>query len=1548
MFDSCIYPQEYSSSGAPAVPVQPPNWPHQDAEPHISSSVEEALLRASARRVAQGWGGASKGKSHRFLRRKWQAISKSNQNILRHFREPTGEEPPEAADGRWLRENQRLLRAVLQETRESLKIAARLPEIGPSSDPIKRAYAAATAYLRAVDFKYQDETFLIFCDAAQDIHPLDISELWAFKPMIQLILLEELAIAAERLVGTASLLDSTGQRAGRHKPHIPTLINSLRDLGNGDWKALFEKISRIDRILAEDPSGTYSQMDFESRDQYRQVIQDLSEASEASELEIAQRAIGLARAAQVEWSSDPRVRQRRRHVGYYLVDKGRELLEAQFHYRPPFLKQVEKTLLAWPEVFYLVGIELLTLAAVAFVVTGALNRLPLIFGLVLLLIPATEAAVGTMNHLVTFLLKPRALPKLDFSEAIPAEFTTLVVVPTVLTDDQYVVRMARDLEVRYLANRDPNLHFALLTDSPDSSEPPGEGNELIDLCSKLIEQLNAKYARHGQGSFFLFHRAPVFNPSEGAWMGWERKRGKLLDLNDALRGNRKNFSEVIGDLTVLPKVRFVITLDSDTQLPRGAAHRLIGALAHPLNRAVIDPRTNMVVEGYGILQPRVGISVHAASRSLLASIYSGQTGFDLYTRATSDVYQDLFGEGSFTGKGIYEVDIFYKVLARRFPCNTILSHDLIEGNYARTALVSDIEVIDDYPSHFSAYSRRKHRWTRGDWQIIWWLLPRVPDAQGGRERNPLTLISRWKILDNLRRSVVEAATFILLLAGWFSLPGSPYRWTIATLILMLSPVYAQLLLSLFRSARVPDKAGLMTEVAENFISGQVNVFFQLAFLPYQTLVMLDAIVRTLIRLTITRRKLLEWETAAQAEGATGRTRVDAYRGWSLWLSLGIGAVLALCRPEALGAALPLLILWAISNALARWLNQALRPARTEISARDQEFLRSTSLRTWRYFRQLAGEDTHGLVPDNIREDPPVAAQRISPTNLGLLLNAPLAALELGYLTLPEFVNAAERTLATATRLPRFRGHFYNWYSTQTLEPLEPRFVSSVDSGNLACCLWTLKQGCLKWKKQPPLSAEMWRGLIDHINLMDEIAGSGKNSEEVCRSLRQLAARVDLLGSSNPAWSRALPVLEQELAQILERLLAEPEVNEELRWWASETAERIRQIRAMIHSLTPWLLADSGDWGQPAGAEPPRNLECVPLDLLPAALAELFKKLEGSPAKGRCESSTPYEAAAARHLHPDSILETENLARRLDALAGAAGALVDEMDFRFLYNPGRKALSVGYDITRQRLETSCYDLLASEARAAVFVAIAKGEIPQEAWFRLARTHFQRGRNRVLLSWSGTMFEYLMPTLWIRNCPRTILDRSTRAAVQAQQEWAEKQETPWGISEAAYSETDAAGNYQYRAFGVHYLAIQKASPNDFVVAPYATFLSLAIDPLKSVRNLQRMQQMNWVGRFGFYESADFAPSRVTQGKNYELVRCWMAHHQGMSLLAVCNLLGDGVIQNLFHAEPAVAATELLLHEKLPPTVPVEPYEEEWTGTTAKAKASADIRGVRLVHG
>lgn len=1402
-------------------------------------------------------------------------------------------------DFNWLRDNVRLLYSEFSAVLDETKSLPKLPHVRIEQDEIvPRVAALADKYLAAVEYQFTEQTFTEFIASFQANTVLNLKELFTIPLAIKLELLNRLA---ER--GNKVLSDLHGSFG------IGICVRSLREVSHTSWKDLLEPLIVFDRILRQDPAGAYPQMDYDSREFYREQVVEIAERSDRSETGIAQEVLTLARHAASRGSDDARIAVRQSHVGYYLLAEGASELHQRVGFRPGLGRRIYSFLRRYPDELYLPGMLLLSLgilSAILLLLTPRYTPIGLIlFSMVVLLLPCSQTAVQLINYLMTSLLPAEILPKLDFSDGIPDDCVTLVAVPALLLNEEQIHRLAENLEVRFLGNRDRNLHFMLLTDLPDSRERPQENDPRVDLCAELIRGLNEKYAKDGAGSFQLLHRHRVYNPRERVWMGWERKRGKLLDLNQLLQNKYDSFPVKTGDLSVLENARFVITLDADTELPRGSAQRMVGAMAHPLNRAIVDPQKNIVVSGYGILQPRVGVSVQSAGVSRLANIYSGETGFDIYTRAISDVYQDLYGEGNFAGKGIYEVETVHRVLDRRFPRNALLSHDLIEGAYARAGLASDIEVIEDYPSHYSAYNRRKHRWLRGDWQIVEWLFPKVPDETGKRVPNPISVISQWKILDNLRRSLVEPATLLLFVLGWLVLPGSPLYWTITTIGILFVPTWFQFAFNLMRAA-VEKKKKIARDAMDTLGTANFSVLLTLIFLVHQTLVSMDAVVRTMVRRMYTRQRLLEWETAAEAEMGSKRAPMDMYLDWLPAIALIFALMVLWIRPRALPAAVPILVLWASSKLVALWLNHPPGPARNEISQKDTRFLRCSALRTWRYFAEFSTEEHHWLIPDNVQEDPLKVAARVSPTNIGLLLNARQVACEFGYLTAPEFAEQSMRTLATIQKLPRYKGHLLNWYDTHTLEPLTPLFVSSVDSGNLVASLWTLQQGCNERLRRPVIEHKVLDGLNDYLWVLHELRALS----------RKTASLVEHHSKANSSAQWLIePAQRARFAEILaiSNSTGKLKHHADVEWFATAAANLLAAVEKNIRSYTPWLLPEFSSLRQDAAIGLNASYEHPVLQRLPELIERLEMRLIAT-MKSPVASDRAALYQQLMDLLPEASTNVARLIENLQNIVATADQLASEMDFDFLLDKRRKLLSVGFDAGAEQLHSACYDLLASESRIATFVGIAKDEIEQETWFLLGRAHtLDRGRP-ILLSWTGTMFEYLMPALWMRSYPNTLLERSRDAVVRLQRNYAANKHAPWGISESAYSKTDEAGNYQYHAFGISRVALRKDDEVEaLVISPYSTFLALSVDGSESIRNLREMARQGWTGPYGFYESVDFNPARHTWRHRHEVVHCWMSHHEGMSLLALANFLHEDVVQRWFHSDPRVQATELLLHEK-----------------------------------
>ncbi len=1397
-----------------------------------------------------------------------------------------------------LRTNFRLLGAAAAAVLDRPRAVERLPRVvlaGSQDQP--RIAAAAFKYLRAVVGDFSEATFRIFILAVQTYDPLTLEELWDLGSFLKFALLESVLDDARNLRRAPEMTSSDT---------FDLRLKSLRTLNHVDWEFLIEPLIIFDALLRQDPAGAYGQMDFESRELYRRRIAQIARHADCTETQVAQTAVDLARDAAQRGAGGPRIQERMVHIGYYLVDKGFRQLAIRVGYHPPVSWRIRQFVADHPDDFYISGIQILTIFLIAAVLFPVLQSISSIaafgFTLVVLFFPAMQVAVDLVNNAVTSCFDPALLPKLDFSKKIPLSCATLVAVPTLLLNEKQVHDLVHEMEVRYVANRDPNLHFALVTDLPDSVSKPNENDShlLVELAIKLVTDLNARYRSQKSGSLMVLHRHRIFNTRQGVWMGWERKRGKLLDLNKLLVGEFDAFPIKAGGLDALRGVKYVLTLDSDTQLPRGSAAKMVGAIAHPLNQAVIDPKSRVVVEGYGILQPRIGVTVSSAVRSRFASIYSGQSGVDIYTHATSDAYQDLFGEGIFTGKGIYEVEVLHAVLDRRFPRNSLLSHDLIEGSYARVGLVTDIELIDDYPSHYSAFSRRHHRWVRGDWQIAQWIFSRVPDESGRWVPNPISDISRWKIFDNLRRSLVDPFLLLLFVAGWLGLPGGPLYWTIVPLLLLFFPTIFELGIKLVRSLSVFRILRIGNAVLSSGNSARLALL-HLVFLGQQACLTFDAIFRSLIRSFITGERLLEWETAAQAESHTaGRVGIDRYLFITPFLSAGIALLIWFfaARKYAIFCAAPILVLWAVANPVSVWLDRPPRE-RPKLRAADIDFLLVHALRIWRYFCEYGGTQNNYLVPDNVEEDGFREAHRISPTNIGLLLNARQAACELGFLTAPEFVTLTGHTLATDRRLEKYRGHLHNWYDTHTLRALtgsdNTAFISTVDSGNFVASLYTLRSGARDLIKKPLLQTKTFVGLRTHWHTI-------RNECKLPAALAELP--VPKASAPQEEWLEWLPSAQSGLAAAITTSFDEPYKV----WWLEETLRRTEAIGTIARDYLPWSLPEF----KPLLDLPQLKLEQKARELSLEQATAFAESLEISLVNIDAALGDRSDLLELRERLSSFVAFAKTnllkLSANLLAIGDESQCLAEATDFSFLVNQKTEILSIGCDARKGEISPNHYDLLASEARVAAFLAIARGDLPQESWFKLSRDHASAFGDFALISWTGTMFEYLMPALWMRSYPDTLLARTLDSVVRIQRAFAQAKGLPWGVSESGHSERDDSGNYGYYAFGVPDVAVSAEATAGPVISPYSTFLTLSIAPDEALSNLREMVSADWLGPYGLYEAIDFRRSNARP----EVIREWMAHHQAMSLLAIVNLLCDSVVQRWFHDNAIIQSVERLLHE------------------------------------
>ncbi len=1403
----------------------------------------------------------------------------------------------------WLLDNFYLIQENIQSIRRDLpqRYNKALPQL---TQPRGRArvYDIATQIINHGDGRWDLENLNNFLAAYQSVKPLTLAELWAIPITLNIALIESLSCASRRIVTDCNdrtlaniwadklidiantdpknqifaiakmaraepemssayiteltrrlqnanlalalnwveqhlaeeqstieqMIQEENKRQAMEQTTVSNCIASLRRLDTVNWHDFVEKNSVVNQILQQDPSDTYRQMDFNTRDRYRHVIENLARTSLQSESEVAKIAIQLTQ----ETNS---------HIGFYLIGKNRWQLEK--------ILKIPCARKHWVLFNYLISITFITCSITATLLFKASqNSISYawlwILGIVVTLC-ASQVALAVTNLGATLLVKPKPLPKMDFSQGIPSACRTLVVVPGMLGSIAGIEKLVEALEIRFLGNRDNNIYYALLTDFNDApNEHLPQDDDLLNYTQNKINELNNQYSCAHGNVFFLFHRPRQWNPNERVWMGSERKRGKLCDLNNFLKNNIQTpFSRIVGDISNLHNIKYVITLDCDTQLPRECARQLVGAMAHPLNLPTYNADKQLVTEGYGILQPRIAEALPTSNPTRYVWLFGGEFGIDPYTRTVSDVYQDVFGEGSFIGKGIYDVDIFQQVLAQRFPDNQILSHDLLEGCYLRSGFLSDVPLYEKSPSSYLADAKRRSRWTRGDWQIIGWLFPRVLNGLKQRVVNPLSGLSKWKIFDNLRRSLTSVALLILLILSATILPGSDF-WLISILTLIISPTIMNLLLELVRKPK-----DIM--IRQHFRRIE-QLIFLLTCLPHEAYYNLTAILVTCWRLIATKKHLLEWESSEQVKQRLKNSIIE----WiiNMWMGPATATVVLLIllvnnKTEFTPFVVPLLILWFLSPIIAYKVSQPFQTRKPRLNASQVRFLHSTARKTWGFFETFVTAEDHWLPPDNYQETPiAVLARRTSPTNIGLALLANLTAYDFGYITMSQLLERTKNTLQTMSQMERYRGHLYNWYSTETLEPLLPRYISTVDSGNLSAHLLTLRQGLLALLNAPLLNMHYLDGLQDTWDIL--VASFIAPLPE---ELDNFQALLQSGQESFTSWPSALALCDKLYTQA-KKIDARAAHSE----WSSKL---LLQCEALQKEL---------------------NLFALPANDPNVTLRNL---------------SQPE--------HKEKITLIESLANSAFILA--------QMDISFLYNEANHLMTIGFNVDKQQSDPSYYDLLASEARLATFVAIAQGQVLQESWFALGRLTISSNREPLLVSWSGSMFEYLMPLLVMPTYPYTLLDQTYHAVVKKQISYGKQLNVPWGVSESGYNAVDNQFNYLYRAFGVPGLGFKRGLEEDLVIAPYATAMALMVAPQAACLNLQKLTTEYALGEFGFYEAIDYTRSRLPHDKKRAIVRSFMVHHQGMSFLAFSYLLHNKPMQRRFIADPLFRATLLLLQER-----------------------------------
>lgn len=1450
-----------------------------------------------------------------------------------------------------------------------------------------RAYAIALELVSHTDGNLDEEHFTNFIDAYQTQTILSTNEIWYLSIMLRIALIEYIRVVSEKILnnilalekiekldlneGIEDLLNAIQKGVGsldknmkiyasqlikklkksentkinvldeiltiygtnvdkiveqEHQEQlnrriaIGNAIMSLKKIATIDWNDLFESLSITEKILRKDPSNIYSKMDYKSREYYRRIVNGYAHKFHVHETYVANKAIELSRACYDNGFED-----RKCHVGYYIVGKGKlELLNSL-----PIKRKITKV--GYNLSSYLLPIFLLTaLLSLVFAFYSYKKSLNIFISIVVFitaLIPMSDISISLINWCFIRKVSPAFLPRLKFSNKIPEEMSTLVVITTLLSNEKQVIELIKKLEIYYLGNKEENIYYGIVGDFKDSFSSNSDDDErIINRVVSEIDRLNKKYHTD---VFHLFIRHRKYNKTQNKWMGWERKRGAIVELNKLLLGSEKTSFSIISEnvSNIINKIRYVITLDADTFLPMGAAKKLIGTISHPINKAVFDEDKKIVIEGYGLIQPRIAVDIESFSKSVFSKIFAGECGIDIYTTAVSDVYQDVFGEGIFTGKGIYDIDIFERSLSDAIPENSVLSHDLLEGSYVRTGLVTDIELIDGYPWKYSSFVMRLHRWTRGDWQLIPWLKKYVLNRKCKKEINPISSLSKWKILDNLRRSLLLPSLLLVFALGLTIFPGNFIVWLGLVFLVLDFPVVLRSIEYLFGRKHIGKRYRTNLKVYSSVERILLQGVLLFVFLPYQSYMMIDAIFRTLYRLLISRKNLLEWTTAADAE----KNLKNDYLSYVKRMKVSIVfSLLMIILSFFKGKIYPIYsisigVIWMISPFIAYKVSVEQTKNKLDISNQDLRLLRRIARKTWRYFEDFADKDNNYLPPDNYQLNPyNGVAYRTSPTNIGFLLISILSARDLGYITTTEMVNRIDKTIATLEKMEKWEGHFYNWYNTKNLKPLMPFFISSVDSGNLIGYMMTVMQGIREYLNKPLIDSifvqeinETYKEFSDSSGFSDQSLKISYNSSlwELKKWIDDTIKMISDESINENNCYRILRMIKKELDFLLpNKEVIDYDKNVKLKQISNIVKESLHSIDKNTSLLD---LRDIYD--------------------------NLVKQLEDNLRYENIDEKNTLNIENLRKHIKEKKDNADEVIKNIDNIYKRLEKIVNETRFDKLYDSKVNLISIGYNVREKKLIDSYYDLLASEARIVSYIGIIKGEIPKSHWFKLGRSLTEIDKYRGLVSWTGTMFEYLMPNLILKSYDYTLLDETYRTAIRAQKRYGQNQSIPWGISESGYFSFDMQLNYQYKAFGIPKLGLKRGLSDDIVVSPYSTFLALNFDYDDAMKNIREFIDKKMEGIYGFYEAIDFTKKRLPYGSNYEIIRSYMTHHQGMSLVSINNILNDNIMQKRFHSFPHVNMGEILLKERMPNNIVVSSKNYYLNQTQETAKENVMIERV-----
>ncbi|MTI67917.1 MAG: glycosyl transferase [Firmicutes bacterium] len=1466
-------------------------------------------------------------------------------NIYKKLNETDRQKSPAS---QWLLDNFYLIEEQFKETKQNLKkdkyLRLNVLKTGKLKD-FPRVYEIALELISHTDGKLDSEDLIGFVKAYQTRYILSIAEIWSLSLMLRIALIEYIKNiseeidfihqqwekAEETVIGNIYLKDSVNENLKTMEKinfpyieHLLTLIRkqdtdngeildiiekkatdydldidkiaeqahkeqakfkmsmgnailSLKDISSLNWINVYERLCVVEDILKLDPTNKYKDMDFQSKEYYRNEIEKLARKCNTTETNIARKALKLAEENKKE--------QRKNHIGYYIIDKGRKRLFEKFNTRPS-----KYILHGYPLSYYIIPIVVFTL-----IITGGFSFysynnfssyfLSFIVGIVIL-IPASEFSISFINWFITHVFSPAILPKLEYKEGLPKEVSTLVVIPTLLTSKKQAKKLVKRLEVFYLANKEENIYFAIAGDYKDSDKKETNmDKEIIEKTLKEIKKLNKKYP-HKHNKFYYFHRHRQFSKKQNRWMGWERKRGALIELNRLLKGfSDTSYTTISEDISILQnKIKYVITLDGDTELPLNTAKELIGTISHPLNKAVYDENKKTVTAGYGLIQPRISIDTESSNSSFFTRVFAGQGGIEPYTTAYSDVYQDLFGEGIFTGKGIFDVDIFNKVLVNKIPEDTILSHDLLEGCLIRTGLTTDIELMDGYPRKYSSYIMRLHRWVRGDWQLIKWLKSKVKNAKGDSIKNPLNSVSKWKIIDDLRRSLVPINLTLLLILGLTIFPGNTLVYVLAAIIFIGNPLILHLIDNIINKNYNLSKEKINSDIIWGFKRVIWEVLLSFTFLPHRAYMMADAILRTLYRVFISKRNLIEWTTAADIEKKLDNDLNGYFKRMKISIIIALLTIIISSVINLRNAliAIPVLALWIASPYIAYKVSKPKVSKVDKLDDSEIKLLRRLSRKTWAYYEDFASNNNNYLPPDNLQIDPPNGlANRTSPTNIGFLMISIISASDLGYITISDMVDRLNKTLTSVESLDTWRGHLYNWYDTKNLEPLRPFFVSTVDSGNFVGYLITVKQSLLEYLKKPIINKRLINGILDTINLTEDKSYKKevKNLlEDDKYSLADFKRVLELISKDNKNgfWNIKLNNMISEFNKEFNRFFFnydDFDIDDDL------IKSKLNDIKTKIS-----------------------------LNSLEHIYEEILTHLEDN-----------YNNSDELNIFKNKIITSleniKEIKNNINVLNERIYNLINNTEFKPLYDTNRQLFAIGYHVEEQKLTDSYYDLLATEARITSYLAIVRREVPKNHWFKLGRALSIVKGYRGLVSWTGTIFEYLMPGLIMKKYSNTILDETYKTVIKSQKLYGRKRKVPWGTSESGYFAFDFNFNYQYKAFGVPDLGLKRGLIDDVVVSPYSSFLALPYEPKEAIENTKSLIKEGLEGDYGLYEAIDYTPERIPFGENKGIVKSFMTHHLGMSLISINNYLNNNIMQERFHSEPMIKAGEILLQEKIP---------------------------------